>query len=503
MPTTVGVVGAGVTGLYVGRELARRGHRVLLYERTGRVGGRWKTTGGAEAPVEAGAWRVSLERHPLSLALLREYSPVDPIRYAAEAYVPLHGKTGAGDPAAIGPCPAGAGLSVRDWRVAQAGPRAAEHLNARSGYDGQDGGSCRVAEVYGARAVVGKKKERETGRYGAVRAGFGAVAGRLRADAEAAGVVFRPWHLVEGASPERCLRGVRRDARGRLEPFHTPPHDWLVWCVSPHELPEGDPDSNFALLRAAAVPAPLVHVYAPLPPGGGGPPFKYTTDAPCSQLIHHRPGSGHWQPCYASGGSARFWMRLHQYGDRRRFRRELERQCGAVLEAAGVPPARRRALLGTLRGPLRVHYWGEAVHMWAPVWGGGGPADRMRLACRPNPVRRPRVCVAGEAISTHQGWAEGCLQTANRVLALVGEGGPPRAPPRPPPGGFVYRGMALALEAGWLDRHPGGRGALEGHAGEDITALWDAQHHKSARALRLLFGFLAAKKSRAPGGGPP
>lgn len=62
----IGVIGAGVSGLTAGVELARAGHRVTIYEGSSRVGGRVLTyrQPGTNYVTELGAMRLPLEAHP-------------------------------------------------------------------------------------------------------------------------------------------------------------------------------------------------------------------------------------------------------------------------------------------------------------------------------------------------------------------------------------------------------------------------------------------------------
>ena len=479
------VVGAGVTGLYLANKLLQMGAEVDIYEASGRLGGRWRTKDG----LELGAWRLSLESHPRALRLVREHAAVDPIEYDLEGFV---GRSAPPPPTpdTPSPCPPSSGLSVRDHRALELGSQeAAARIDLRSGYHGQDRGTCTVREVYGTRADGSETQTGETGRFGAVGGGgFEAVARCMADRVLAAGGRLHLGHRIVAADALNRVRGTRRLPEGRFVPFRTTaPADWIVWCVPPHLLPrDDDGQTGFDLVAASVLASPLVHVYAPSPPGV--PAFKIRTDLAASQLIHHQRTPGWWQPCYAAGDHARFWMRLHQDSPER-FAAELRRQCEQVLTRA-LPFAQANALLATLDGAaaIKVAYWEEAIHLGAPAWGGAKPVaeERMRLACRPSYARRPRVCVAGEAISTHQGWTEGCLQTADEVLGVI------RSPPLPrePRGVTLFRGMPVVWPEGWLQRHPGGRMALRRHLGEEIEDLWMSLH-SSARARQQLFALIA------------
>ena len=496
--SVVRIVGAGVTGLYLARELLRQGvPSVVIYEASGKVGGRWRT----EGPIERGAWRLSLDSHPKALKLVREYSPVDPITYSFEGFV---GRCAPVQQKLTESCPTGSGLSVRDWRtLTLSSEDKARRLDLRSGYHGQDLGACEIKEVYGTTALATHEDKSESGRFGTVRLGFEHVAQLLLRDVRAAGGRVHLGHRVTGADAHNRVRGVRRVGKNQHKLFTTPPADWLVWCVPPHQLPQTEEqlNANLDLVRAAVLSSPLVHIYAPLPVGATIPKFKFRTDLAVSQLIHHQPESGFWQPCYAAGEHARFWMRLYQ-ADPKACQEELQKQCGAVLRRSPIPPEQVEHLLQSLATKLRVCYWEEAIHMWAPAWGSSSDSkSSFRFACRPNVARRPRVCVAGEAISTHQGWSEGGLQTADEVLRIINNNPTHQIPSQPTedPHHVFFRGLYLSLK-GWLERHPGGRLPLLNHLGEEIGNLW-AGLHTSRRARQQLFKLLSSSTDPTPRSG--
>ena len=77
--TTI-IVGGGITGLYLARELAKKGTKILLIEKDRHVGGRIHTING----LEAGAGRIH-ESHKLTLGLIKEYG-LDTIQIGKESY---------------------------------------------------------------------------------------------------------------------------------------------------------------------------------------------------------------------------------------------------------------------------------------------------------------------------------------------------------------------------------------------------------------------------------
>ena len=480
----VAVVGAGASGLYLSRNLALRGYVVTLLEASFRVGGRWKTLKNGK---EAGAWRLGLDgQHPLSVKVVRQYSRVVPINYNVEGFVGRVSKPKLDSQS----CPSGIGLSVRDWRTLTSGASNARKSDLRSGYHGEDRGDCAVSEVYGVKSSGKEHVESENGKYGVVLEGFEGVARKMAKAATESGVNLLLGHRVTGFDKYNRLSVVARNGHNSHREFVTEPYDWLVWCVPPHSLPYSGVgnDSNQHLLAASAISSPLVHVFAPLPKGYKNT-FKIKTDMSISQIICHRPDQGFWQPAYASGKDAQYLTRLYQ-ADKKMFSLELRKQCGKVLKRI-LPEQETSRLLQTLKNPktLLAAHWEQAIHMWAPAWG-ATPEERYLLACRPSPVRRPRVCYCGESLSLHQGWAEGAFQTADHVLNNIIL---KHQIPKPLFTGtwIKYRGIPLRLDTGWMSKHPGGKAPLRNHLKEEVSDLWEGLH-SSTRARQQLFSLLAA-----------
>ena len=172
---TVCIVGAGVAGVYLAEKLsAHQQICVHVYERAKQPGGRWRSKklplgdGKTEILLEAGAWRLS-SRHSRVLKWLGDIQTrnLQPIQYG-------HKKLPEGPVAEMQMCPPGCGLSNRDHRTFAHGAEFARTADVRTGYPGQDRGSCRVAEVYGARAD-GKDVEQTSATYSYPKEGFEAL----------------------------------------------------------------------------------------------------------------------------------------------------------------------------------------------------------------------------------------------------------------------------------------------------------------------------------------
>lgn len=490
------VVGAGVTGLYIALKLAEKNYSVTVYERSKRIGGRWKSVREAhrQSFVEAGAWRVSKKRHPKTFQLLAHCLKVDmrPINYDHEQYATTNHQSTIPD---VDACAERSGLSVRDNRVLQVGKDVADTVDSESGYPGQDKGSCTVKEVYGA--LSKGSHTTESGKYFYPSIGFTQCILRLCLKCKQTGKVeFKLQHHVQRATEQNVVCGLKRKGLGgtEYEPFESGAHDWIVWCVPPRCLPEDDRNTNFHLLKASCMHAPLVHIYAPLPAGVSVPTFKVRSDSPICQTIHHRPKSGWWQPCYASGTHALFWYRLHQH-DPAKFKKQLCKYVRWTLRSV-LNDTQLTALLDQLAA-ARVYFWEHAIHMWEPIWF-ASDEERLRRSVQPNPKLRPTVLVAGEALSLNQGWTEGCLQTADIAISLITSptGSASSVPRRNTKPFLLYRGLRVHIPEEWLDKHPGGKQAITNYYGKDVTHLWDATHKNNRKSMQHLYAFVCATDNK-------
>ena len=504
--TRVAIIGAGLTGLWLSRELLKLGHTVDIFESSFEVGGRIKTVMQENTPLyDSGAWRVPLSDQTtvnlvLSLGLhLRKIPPPviihsTSLRCARASAGEQHSSTTLKPPSLNA-----SDLSLRGVRIICEGVEAAAMANGKSGYHDQD------LIAYGSSSYgVGDNNtthEIDAG-YAYIVEGFQALPRSLLAiikNNPNLTVHLRRRVQFLRVMPEGKWRvaGTCRSVRGDTEIFNSGVNfDAVVCCVPPHALPrlvEANaspvlPDV-FRPLRGAVSSTPLVHVYAPVPLGATGLPFfKITTQLPVSQCIGPAGPGLWWQPCYASGRDARFWNNLWLL-DRAKFRAELRRQFVQAMHEAGLGSVAHK-LLPSLQH-VSVHFWEHAVHYWEPCWG-LNTKNATRLAVHPSPVMHPSLFVAGEAVSLRQGWAAGCLSTAAVVVTHFSVSNPKyEITRRIPISGMFYNGIELHVPEAWLRHHPGGKSAIENHLLDgDISPLWEHMHH-SRLSDRVLFSILA------------
>ena len=444
------VVGGGVAGLHVSLSLAERGMKVCLMETRPALGGRVRTAfedvdgGGARVvSYEAGAWRVD-EAHGRVRALFRRFDVNLVPAPAATAAAPV--EAGGGTSAAAGV--PGVGLTTWGRDALTGGVEEADRRDARSGYAGANDSAHGSAPYYA------------DGPFLVAPDGFSTLVDRLHTAVVAAGVDVRTnTRVVDVATATGGYRVRARVRVGRRFRDDAVDAEWVVLCLPPHAWGEWPLLREHARsLRSAVEAEVLQHVYV----RGGG-------EAAVSRVV---PDVGHvvaaqyaqsdwWQVSYSSGRVATMW-RDYAMQDERGFL-ERVRSLAEKLVGGGSPVSE-----------VRRHLWPFAFHKWRAV-PNFDLARAVATGVRVNPVRLPRVLCAGEAFSSHQGWMEGALETAELAVAAVTarDGVTPRPDVVPdrtfaPREWTVYvEGLRLDVRA-FADVHPGGIAALREHVGEHL-----------------------------------
>ena len=496
------VVGAGIAGLFVADSLARRGRGpVVLLEREAHVGGRIRTVYDPSGAVqyEAGPWRLH-RRHTRMLRLVRELGlSLRPLSSATPGAIhsnavpePQHLPTDGCAACVDTP----AALSVWDQdTLCHGGPRDADLAGYRTGYGVQLRHEARGSNSY--RAAYGREAA-DTGdvEYFVVAEGLSAVVRELEARARAAGVQVMLQTAVEDISIPEAAGGYRLRLRTRTggnafqdDDMHAgrlclalPPRFTSTWAIAPLIRP--------VVEQVATLP--LMHVYARVslddlrPELAAAPGFKVISAQLGEQLISADFPAGYAQVAYAGGSNARALQRLRLCSPER-FRL-------AVLDSAASALNVDPATLAPCVGQLHPEYWEHAVHFWRPGYGQDIPHASWRATAAPHPTRLPNLVWAGEAFSTHQGWTEGALSTAELALSELCSPTPllQRLPDRSPPAEHVvFQGIAVDVSA-WKAVHPGSEAAIRNHMGEDVTQLFGQIEHPN-----YAFGILGALQTCA------
>ena len=235
-----------------------------------------------------------------------------------------------------------------------------------------------------------------------------------------------------------------------------PPSDMMSWSVSKIHL-----KPNLYSLDSI----PLMHIMAKSRTISKKP-FKYIVNNPLSQIVSSCFSNSWFQISYSAGRMAMLWENLRLI-QKTLFEKYLLENFYTLfpsfVKIDSIVP----------------HFWRHAVHYWLP----NRKLSKQTLCAlniTPNQNKLPNFYWIGEAISTHQGWMEGALETSELVFEKIKEKQKNKKQKKSYPKEYViYDGRILNVEK-WKHVHPGSKAAIENHLFQDITDLWNQYHPDGA-----------------------
>jgi monoamine oxidase len=381
------IVGAGIAGLWLAVQLARRGDRVTVLEKYDYIGGRVLTS--KRYHVEIGAGRIHESHH-------RVGTLVDHYRLTR---VPLSDTTTwigrrSGIPEANDFEPTWAAIcdqiallppsilsthTLRELAVRILGSKEADTLLDRFPYR---------AEVNTMRADIAIKTFRADGDMGTrsgyyvVREGLSALINHLATACRRAGVIIRTGTEVTH------LEGTTVHIKGRA-PIRG---DRVVLATHVVALQKILPSPLWDHLAME----PLTRIYAQYPaPAWFNVLGRFVTDSPLRYVIPVGPDT--IMISYTDAEDTRWWRGLKDKALIRAIQSELR----VVFPGREIPE------------PLwmKAFEWSEGCTYWLP--GDYDPATVVNQMMNP----APHIYVCGESLSVgHQAWMEGALETAEALL---------------------------------------------------------------------------------------
>lgn len=435
---TVLIIGGGVAGLSVARLLSKE-HRVvpLVLEASSRAGGKVKTAYDANGNVkyESGAWRV-LKTHRRSVRLFEEVG-VD-LR-------PSHTQQRA-QPHRPASSP---GLAKWDLNaLKRRNPLSADHADLETGEAGSTAGQ---SDDHGEDTTT------DDG-WLVSDSGFSKLIEKL-----ADGVrILRETRVVDVRRSKtdyvvqcRCLENggfVNRTYAATTIFICVPPHCAERWTIL----------LQWARAQLYAVESRALHVVH----ARTSAPTNFNVASPTC-LLGQSVATQHrntWFQASISGGRlARFWYHM-------RLARPSQ-YLGLVLEEV-------RQTLHVLIDPKTVasQFHEHGHHAWRPT--PAFDAGKAVAACvMPNPKHLPNVFWCCEAFSSHQGWIEGALETAELAVGVFTQKTPYIYPRRlPQKGELIIEGRIIDASA-WAEVHPGGSELIHQHSGTNATDLFYHMRH--------------------------
>ena len=425
------IVGGGIAGLYLAKQLPNS----LVLERRTKVGGKVRTTYDDQGKplFDDGPWRIHHSHHRM-LQLLQSLS--------------IETTTNASSSSSVLPQASACkpGLSTFGSNAVSEGIASARRKNVSTGYDGVHHAEC-TANVYHGQRHKG-------GDYLYVNGGMRTIVAKLM---EQVGRRVQTGCMVTDV--KKMTQGYTIHYQTLDGSTGTFTASNVIVCAPPEHVHFPSISAWLEDQSAAIQSLPLMHVYAKWekPPPLGK---RVVPDSALSQVIAGDL-SDYFQLSYSAGDTARFLRDFH-LNDPTGFRAHLLDEYRTHVD--GNAPA---------VSDLQVRYWNDAVHMWRPILADSNKSvgELMQASVEPHPVQLPNLYWAGECFSTHQGWMEGALETADTVLHRMQHPLAVSTRSPDPAGEVVVHGRIVDVR-NFQDKHPGSKAAIEKYLGQDATTAF-------------------------------
>lgn len=468
MNETIAIVGGGVAGLYLCEQLSYN-YRIILIEKRSKVGGRVKTiratTPDQHVKYEAGPWRISSSHHRMT-KLLRQYG----CGYSAipsDHKDALHLPTRHNRSVKVHSTPSRCNLSTFDYNLYQASATSAVEHEWSTGYAGIHDAHHHT-QPYSAK-----------GSFYVVNDGIDTLLQKMEDHVKTKNNVdiynetlvldikrkSKKYHIITDSH----IQSHQRIACDRVI-ITAPPHNWYRWThIYEHIKP----------LAASVTTLALNHIYAT---NRSRQPvrilnrtkFHIKTQGPLAQVISSSHQNKWFQVSYSAGRLANFWYHLELCGTNK-LRKKLQIELTSMMRQLHSPPIQL--------GHIECHYKRHAVHMWRPTYG-FRLQSAVRRAIYPHPIALPGLYVAGEAFSSYQGWMEGAIETADKVIdQLIQPAMTKFVPVSSIPFEYVIYDHRIIRVDKWKQRHPGSRQVIENVLHKDVTKVFQHIHPNETSAI--------------------
>lgn len=460
------IIGGGISGLYLAHLLSEKNCKIVLYEKENRFGGRMKTVYSNKKEkvlYESGPWRI----HHSHKRVERLFSKLGATFKAIDqkknyfSFATLS-STFMSSPSTIQTNQ----ITEYQHDILSSNIPCANQKMAKTGYDNI------YQQAYGTESYHVPDTIKNKNFY-VIEEGFSwcveQLVQQLKKKKNVSLHLDSKINNVNFKNKKFYLEIAKRDERKNNSfSFHQTQCKILIMAVPPSEMKLWDISKIHIGPNIYCVDSlPLMHIMA-CSPNISQKPFKYIVNNPLSQIVSTCFQNSWFQISYSAGRMAMLWENLRLIKNTV-FHKQL------LFYFHKYFPS------NTTISKIVPHFWRHAVHYWLP----NRKLSKVKLshACiHPHSKKIPNLFWIGEAISTHQGWMEGALETAEHVfhqisLEPVSQKNPIKK--KLPKEYVIYDGRILNVEE-WKHVHPGSIAAIENHMYQDITNLWNQYHPKEA-----------------------
>jgi phytoene dehydrogenase-like protein len=384
------IVGGGIAGLWIAKQLVERGDKVSVLDNYHIIGGRINT---AKEGYELGAGRI-FHKHRRVLDLIKHYGlqtiPIsdvslwmplgsteepEPNRFTSvwTTFLSLIKQL---DPAVL------ANHTLRQLAESILGKKQTDALLIQYPYRAEVDKLRADIALHAFEAEMGSKG------YVVVKNGLIGIINGLAADIRKAGGTIRTKTTVLNVD------GEPGDFRVHVERGAPIKADRVVFALHASALKKIPTTKNMPALRHLDM-SPLIRIYASYP--GLHLPYKIITDSPLRHIIPIRDDIV--MISYTDGKDTLTWRGLSDSERANKIHKEVIRLFGSPIEKPKW---------------VRATCWSDGTTVWTP-----GSYDPKELSVRSLKVG-PGLYCCGESFSVyHQAWIEGALEHAERLLEII------------------------------------------------------------------------------------
>ena len=420
------IIGGGMAGIYIASQMKEE--NFCLLECYTKVGGRhWTVRKDDKVLYEAGAWRVHSSHHRM-LKLIKKYNLET--TFLENSKKPHHYKE--------------SGLSKFDENLLDSDGDVikAYEKELKSGYQ-----NAHAAE---AQTFPYDSKE---GKFYTINNGQEVLIENMAKDIEKSKIKLN--HKVYDICKEgrkyklTVLVGHKKVI---TKTFYC---NNLICCVPKYEALHWTLSKDYLLPILGSVGVqPLQHIYAQKTPNIDFSKVRVLPGDALQQIIKPTHDKSWFQISYSGGRIADFWKNLHLKHGKNYVKKLLEKYSKLKLEK------------------IEMYYWANAYHYWVPV-----PEFKIKQAVnnsiQPSIVKLSNFYMAGECFSSYQGWSEGALETAEKVLDAYYNNKVyiDFYKTIPLKEYLIFDGYIIDVKR-WKKVHPGSEKAITSHMKEDVSKLF-------------------------------